>query len=190
MARMGMANKVGPLVCLLLIVMDIVAGILGIQAQLAQNKARYMKVGIFVCREPSFQAYRLGLTASILLALAHVFANVLGGCVCIRSRGDWERSSSNRQIAGGSLILSWIILFIALPLLVLGTISNSRSSQTCGFSHKNLFIIGGILCFVHGLFIVAYYVGSSAASAEEERRYRQNRASGPYPLPTSMPPHI
>ncbi|KAH9627227.1 hypothetical protein KSS87_018504, partial [Heliosperma pusillum] len=140
--------------------------------------------------EPSFQAYRLGLTACILLALAHAFANVLGGCVCIRSREDWERSSSNRQIAGGALILSWIILFIAFPLLVLGTVSNSRSRQSCGFSHKHLFIIGGILCFVHGLFLVAYYVGSTAASAEEDRIYKQQRASGPYPLPTSMPPHI
>ncbi|KAH9627228.1 hypothetical protein KSS87_018504, partial [Heliosperma pusillum] len=51
MARMGMANKVGPLVCLLLIVMDIVAGILGIEAQVAQNKVRYMRVMIFECRE-------------------------------------------------------------------------------------------------------------------------------------------
>ncbi|XP_074307594.1 protein DESIGUAL 2-like [Silene latifolia] len=188
MARFSMANKIGPLVCLFLMVMDIVAGILAIQAQVAQNKEKYMRVWIFECREPSYDAYRLGLAASILLALAHVFANVLGGCVCIRSAEDWERSSSNRQIAGGSLIFSWIILFIAFPMLVLGTVSNSQSRQSCGFSHKHLFVIGGILCFIHGLFLVAYYVGSTAATAEEDRIYKQQRPTGPYPLPTSSLP--
>ncbi|KAK9706568.1 hypothetical protein RND81_07G135600 [Saponaria officinalis] len=187
MARIiNMTKRIGPLVCLLLMVMDIVAGILSIQAQVVQNKARYMRVWAFECREPSYEAYKLGLTACILLALAHVFANVLGGCVCIRSQDEWQRSSPNRQIAAGSLIFSWIILFIAFPLLVLGTVSNSRSRQSCGFAHKDVFIIGGILCFVHGLFLVAYYVGSSAAWAEEERIYKQQRPTGPYPLPTSM----
>ncbi|KAL9243540.1 hypothetical protein vseg_017415 [Gypsophila vaccaria] len=187
MTKINMFKRIGPLVCLLLLVMDIVAGILSIQAQVTQNKERYMRVWVFECRQPSYEAYKLGLTACILLALAHVFANVLGGCVCIRSQEEWVRSSYNRQVAAGSLIFSWIILFIAFPLLVLGTVSNSRSRQTCGFSHKNFFIVGGILCFVHGLFLVAYYVGSSASAAEEERIYKQQRPSGPYPLPTSMP---
>ncbi|KAL9236675.1 hypothetical protein vseg_011313 [Gypsophila vaccaria] len=188
MARIGMANRIVPVICLLLIIIDIVAGILGIQAQVAQNKGRYMRVWIFECREPSYEAYKLGLAASILLAVAHVIANVLGGCVCIRSRQDWERSSPNRQIAGSSLIFSWIIFCVAFSLLVLGTVSNARSRQSCGFSHKHLFIIGGILSFIHGLFLVAYYVGSSAARSEEEMIYKQQRPTGPYPLPTSSLP--
>ncbi|KAL9236673.1 hypothetical protein vseg_011311 [Gypsophila vaccaria] len=81
MARIGMANRIVLVICLLQIVIDIVAGILGIQAQVAQNKGRYMRVWIFECREPSYEAYKLGLAASILLAVAHVIANVLGGCI-------------------------------------------------------------------------------------------------------------
>ncbi|KAL2931171.1 5-hydroxytryptamine receptor 1F [Bienertia sinuspersici] len=178
-----MAKTIVPVVCLLIMVMDIVAGILGIEAQVAQNKERYMRVWIFECREPSYDAYRLGFAACVLLALAHVIANVLGGCVCISSREEYARSSPNRQIAAISLVFSWILLFIAFPLLVLGTVSNARSRQTCGFSHKHLLVIGGILCFIHGLFLVAYYVGSSAARAEEDRIFKQQRPTGPFPLP-------
>ncbi|KMT03957.1 hypothetical protein BVRB_8g186640 [Beta vulgaris subsp. vulgaris] len=178
-----MAKRMGPVICLLIMVMDIVAGILGIEAQVAQNKERFMRVWIFECREPSYEAYKLGFAACVLLAIAHVIANVLGGCVCISSREQYVRSSPNKQIAAASLVFSWIILFIAFPLLVLATVSNSRSRQTCGFSHKNLFVIGGILCFIHGLFLVAYYVGASAARAEEDRIFKQQRPTGPFPLP-------
>ncbi|MCI05946.1 hypothetical protein A2U01_0027001, partial [Trifolium medium] len=59
-------------------VMDIVAGILGIQAETAQNKEKSMKVWIFDCRYPSHQAFQLGLAAVILLSLAHIIANLLG----------------------------------------------------------------------------------------------------------------
>ena len=33
-----MARNIGPLVCLLVMVMDVIAGILGIQAEIDQNK--------------------------------------------------------------------------------------------------------------------------------------------------------
>ncbi|XP_057538379.1 protein DESIGUAL 2-like [Amaranthus tricolor] len=178
-----MAKRMGPVICLLIMIMDIVAGILGIEAQVAQNKMKFMRAWIFECREPSYEAYKLGLAACILLALAHVIANVLGGCVCVSSREEYTRSSSNKQIAAASLVFSWIILLVAFSLLVLGTVSNSRSRQTCGFSHNHLFVIGGILCFVHGLFLVAYYVGASAARAEENQIFKQQRPAGPFPLP-------
>ncbi|XP_021719589.1 uncharacterized protein LOC110687268 [Chenopodium quinoa] len=178
-----LSKRMGPVVCLFIMIMDIVAGILGIEAQFAQNKERFMKVWIFECREPSYEAYKLGFAACVLLAIAHIIANVLGGCVCISSREEYTRSSSNKQIAVVSLVVSWVVLLIAFPLLVLGTVSNSRSRQSCGFSHKHLFVIGGILCFIHGLFLVAYYVGASAARAEEHMIRQQHRASGPFPLP-------
>ncbi|KAL8136778.1 hypothetical protein V2J09_002779 [Rumex salicifolius] len=173
MARM--VRAIGPVICLMLVVMDIVAGILGIEAQIAQSKGRYMKVLIFECREPSHEAYKLGMAAAIILALAHSIANALGGCVCIFSREELDRSSQNKKMAAGSLILSWIILIFAFSLLVIGAMSNSRSRENCGYSHQHALAIGGMLCFIHGFFLVPYYVSSTAASEEEDMITNQLR---------------
>lgn len=62
-----------------------------------------------------------------------------------------------------------IILAVGLSMLVIGTLSNNKSRASCGFSHHHFFSIGGILCFVHGLFGVAYYVSATAALSEEEK---------------------
>lgn len=64
---------------------------------------------IFECRDPSEQAFKLGLAAAILLALAHVIGNLLGGCVCISSKEDYDRSSANKQLAVASLVFSWYV---------------------------------------------------------------------------------
>lgn len=60
-----------------------------------------------------------------------------------------------------------IILAVGLSMLVIGTWSNHKSKASCGFTHHHFLSIGGILCFVHGLFCVAYYVSSNAAACEE-----------------------
>ena len=70
---------------------------------------KFMRAWIFECREPSYEAYKLGLAACILLALAHVIANVLGGCVCVSSREEYTRSSSNKPIAAAYLVFSWYV---------------------------------------------------------------------------------
>ncbi|RID78326.1 hypothetical protein BRARA_A01168 [Brassica rapa] len=62
---------------------------------------------IFECRDPSHTAFNYGLAACILLVLAHVTANFLGGCLCVVSRQDLEKSSANKQLAVASLIFSW-----------------------------------------------------------------------------------
>jgi hypothetical protein len=66
-----------------------------------------MKAWIFECREPSYTAYKLGLAAAILLALAHTIANVLGGCICVWSKADYTNASANKQLAVASLLFSW-----------------------------------------------------------------------------------
>ncbi|GAB4826776.1 Protein DESIGUAL 2 [Ancistrocladus abbreviatus] len=170
-----MERAVGPLICLFIMVMDIAAGILGIEAEIAQNKGKYIKVWFLECREPSYEAYKLGLAAAVLLALAHAIMNTLGGCVCMWSKEELDRSSTNKQLAAGSLIFSWIILIIAFSMLIIGTVTNSRSRTTCGFSHRYVLAIGGILCFIHGLLSVAYYVSATAFFAEEERMVNQQQ---------------
>nr|ACU19245.1 unknown [Glycine max] len=158
-----MARVAGIFLCLLILVMDVAAGILGFEAEIAQNKVKHLRLWIFECREPSHQAFMLGLGAAVLLGLAHAIANLLGGCNCICSQQEFEKASSNRQLSTACLILTWVVLAIGLSMLVIGTMSNNRSDGSCGFSHHHFLSIGGICCFVHGLFCIAYYVFATAS---------------------------
>lgn len=213
-----MAKNYGFLVCILVLVLDVAAGILGIQAEIAENKVyirilnecwwekrtlsfhvlgwkqvKDLKMWALECRDPSFGAFKLGVAASILLAFAHAFAHLLGGCICMRSKEECERATANRQLAVSFLLLSWyiyvfynttchmlrcwywsgvdcrIVLAIAFSLLILVTLANSRSREWCGISNRRFLSIGGILCFVHGLFTIVYYVSVTATRREEKR---------------------
>uniref|UniRef100_A0A6N2MPH8 Uncharacterized protein n=1 Tax=Salix viminalis TaxID=40686 RepID=A0A6N2MPH8_SALVM len=175
MVRIG-----GILVCMLVVAMDVAAGFLGIQAEIAQNKAlnnarprviiqvKHLRLWIFECREPSEDAFKLGLAAAGILVLAHVIANLLGGCACICSQEDLQRASPHRQLSVACFLFSWIILAAGLSMLGIGIMSNNKSRTSCGFTHHHFFSFGGILCFVHGLFCVAYYVSATAAVSEEK----------------------
>ncbi|KAB1994029.1 hypothetical protein ERO13_D13G063500v2 [Gossypium hirsutum] len=161
-----MVKVAGVLVCLLIVGMDVGAGILGIQAEAAQNKVKHLRLWIFECRDPSHDAFKLALGAAALLTLSHVLANLLGGCMCVCSQEEFQSSSTNRQLSVACLIFTWIILAVGLSALVIGILSNNKSKGSCGLTHHHFLSIGGILCFVHGLFSVAYYVSATAASDE------------------------
>ncbi|GKV19220.1 hypothetical protein SLEP1_g29508 [Rubroshorea leprosula] len=169
-----MSKDIGVLVCLSIMVLDISAGVIGIEAEIAQNKVKHPTQLVVECTIPSFKAFKLGLAATILLGLAHVIANVLGGCICIGSKADLP--TANRQLAISSLIFSWIILAIGLTMLIIGTLANSKSRKYCATPHHRLFTIGGILCFIHGLFAVAYYVSAKATAKEERQNRRGSQA--------------
>ncbi|KAJ4837156.1 hypothetical protein Tsubulata_015899 [Turnera subulata] len=167
-----MAKNYGFLICLLIIIFDVVAGILGIEAEVAQNKVKHLKMFIFECRDPSYQAFKLGVAAAVLLTLAHAIAVLLGGCICVRSKEEYQTSTANRQLAVASHIFAWIILAVGFSMLMIGALANTRSRKTCGISHHRVLSIGGILCFIHGLFAVAYYVSATASAREETRPTR------------------
>ncbi|XP_042478146.1 uncharacterized protein LOC122059432 [Macadamia integrifolia] len=170
-----MGRAVGALICLLIVVMDIAAGILGIQAESAQDKVKDLRFLIFECKEPSHEAFLLGLAAAAILALAHVIANLLGGCICVFSKDELERSSANRQLAVACLFVSWIMVVVGCGMLIIGALANNKSRGSCGFSHHHFLSIGGIVCFVHGLFCVAYYVSANATTGEEDKWNRRSR---------------
>ncbi|XP_074324502.1 protein DESIGUAL 2 [Apium graveolens] len=169
---MANSKNIGPFICLLIIVVDVIAGMLGIEAEISQNKVKQLRVWIFECRDPSYQAFKLGFAAALLLAFAHVLANMLGGCICMWSTEELDKSSSNKQLAVSSLVLSWIILVIAFSMLIAGALSNSHSRANCGVSHHRFLSIGGVLCFLHGLFAVAYYISATATLAEENKLHQ------------------
>ncbi|XP_050206642.1 protein VASCULATURE COMPLEXITY AND CONNECTIVITY [Mercurialis annua] len=159
----------GVLVCLLVVAIDVVAGVLAIQAEISQNKVKHLRLWIFECREPSEDAFKLGLAAAALLGVAHVLASLLGGCMCICSQQELQTASPNKQLSVACFFFSWVILAVGLSMLVIGTLSNNKSRASCGFTHHHFLSIGGILCFVHALFCVAYYVSATAATSEESK---------------------
>lgn len=164
-----MQRTYGFVVCILVIIMDVTAGILGIQAEIAQNKVNHLKMWIFECKDPSYNAFKLGLAAAILLALAHAIANLVGGCIFVRSAEEYKGLTANKQLAVGSLVFAWIALVVGFSLLISGAMYNTRSRKSCGLAHNRLLSIGGIVCFVHGLFAVAYYVSNTAGHREEAK---------------------
>lgn len=157
-----MARIVGIIACFLIVVMDIIAGILGIKAEAAQNQVKHMRLWLFECKDPSHEAFMLGLIAATLLALAHILANLLGGC-SICTQEELSKASPSRQCSLACLLLTWVAFAIGLGLLVIGTMSNNKSRSSCGLTHHHYFSLGGILCFVHAGFSVGYYVTATAA---------------------------
>ncbi|KAF9683477.1 hypothetical protein SADUNF_Sadunf04G0017600 [Salix dunnii] len=164
-----MAKNYGILVCLVIMALDVVAGILGIEAEIAQNKVKHLRMLTFECRDPSNQAFKLGLAAILFLPLAHIIANLLGGCACLWSTEDFGKASHTKQLAAASLFISWIILAIGFTMLVIGTMANSKSIKSCGLLHHHMLSIGGILCFLHGIFAVAFYVSATASGRDHPR---------------------
>lgn len=75
------------------------------------GQVKHLKVWVFECRDPSYQAFKLGVAACVLLALAHAIGNLMGGCVCIWSKEDLNSVTANKQLAVASLIFSWYFLF-------------------------------------------------------------------------------
>lgn len=66
-----------------------------------------------------------------------------------------------------------IIMAIAFSLLVAGTLSNGKARRSCGISHHRFLSIGGILCFIHGLFSVSYYISATATIQEDKKLNQQ-----------------
>ncbi|KAL8506719.1 hypothetical protein ACS0TY_017569 [Phlomoides rotata] len=155
-----MGKMIGIFACFLIVALDVTAGILGIKAEAAQNQEKHVRVWLFECKEPSHHAFVLGLFAAILLGIAHVVANLIGGW-CNFSRDELHKAPPSKKLSMACLVFTWIILAVAMSMLVIGTKSNHKSRASCGFTHHHFLSTGGILCMVHSLFAVAYYVTST-----------------------------
>uniref|UniRef100_A0A7N0VJR6 Uncharacterized protein n=1 Tax=Kalanchoe fedtschenkoi TaxID=63787 RepID=A0A7N0VJR6_KALFE len=95
--------------------------------------------------------------------------NFFGGCLCICSEEELRRASTSRQLSVACLVFSWIIVGAGLGALAIGTMSNNKSRTSCGFTHHHFLSIGGVLCIVHALFSVSYYVTNTATLDEQEK---------------------
>ncbi|CAO2814371.1 unnamed protein product [Amaranthus hypochondriacus] len=157
-----MASLGGFLVCLLVIGLDIAAGLCGIEAEIAQNKVKHLRMWIFECRNPSHEAYLLGLGAAGLLLLAHIIVNVVAASICLCSQQPHQKAASNTQLTTVCLLFSWLILVVGISMLGIGILANQKPKASCGVTHHHMLSIGGILCFVHALFSIALYVSATS----------------------------
>lgn len=102
-----------------------------------------------------------GLSRSHLVrSLSYSKYNILGINNCRPARNErhgvcWLDDGNHR-----------IVFAVGFGALVIGTMSNNKSRSSCGFTHHHFLSIGGILCFLHALFCVAYYVSATAAKDE------------------------
>ncbi|KAL3624694.1 hypothetical protein CASFOL_031362 [Castilleja foliolosa] len=97
---------VGIFACFLIVTLDVTAGILGLKAEAAQNQVKHLKLWIFECKEPSHDAFVLGIAAATLLCVAHVLANLVGGCnIC--SRDDLHNAAPSKKLSVACLVFTW-----------------------------------------------------------------------------------
>ncbi|PIN04832.1 hypothetical protein CDL12_22636 [Handroanthus impetiginosus] len=101
-----MGKIIGVFACIVIVALDVIAGILGIKAEAAQNQEKHLRLWIFECKEPSHDAFILGLAAAALLVIAHVIANLLGGCrFCTQE--ELEKASPSKQLSMACLVFTW-----------------------------------------------------------------------------------
>ncbi|XP_044461518.1 uncharacterized protein LOC123192884 [Mangifera indica] len=162
--------KAGALICLLIVSVDVVAGTFGIKAEINSNKVTHTRLrgsSSSACKGPSHEAFKSGLVAATLQAIAHIAVNLLWGCMCMCFSEELERSAFNLRLWFACLILSWIVVAIGFPMLVIGMLANSKSEGSCGITHSHFLLIGGVLCFAHGLCCIAQYVSAPVTIGHE-----------------------
>ncbi|GLU23536.1 hypothetical protein SLE2022_395340 [Rubroshorea leprosula] len=155
--------KICAFICVLIVAIDVTAGVLSIEAEMGKDRVRYKRLNDFECQEPYDRAFKFGLAAATLLGLAHITENLVGGCMCMCFTEELERSSFNRQLWFTCIIVSWIVVAIGFPTLVVGMLENSKSKGSCWTLPHHFLFIGGICCFIHGLLCVAFYVSASVS---------------------------
>ncbi|GLJ15682.1 hypothetical protein SUGI_0257950 [Cryptomeria japonica] len=158
----------GALACILVVLLDVIAGILSLQGELAQDKVKYFRSLTFKCKVASNAAFWHGVAAAALLLVAHIIANVSGGCICFASKPHHHQHSSlHKQVAAAFLLLSWVLFIVGLGLLIVGAVSNSKSNEFCSLTKHKLLAIGGLVAFIHAIASVAYCFTSRIVNVEK-----------------------
>ncbi|KAL6856887.1 hypothetical protein ACP4OV_018269 [Aristida adscensionis] len=157
-------GRMGASIVLVILALDIAAGMLAFKAQAADNKAEKVVIFFIRYREPDHHAYQLGLAGAGLLLLAHAISTcfILGGFSWLYYYPGPQVAPLWASFSRAFAATSWIIFVVAMSLLLLAA---EASTKTWRFVHINAAALGGYLCFIHGLVIVLHHVTATAASA-------------------------
>ncbi|XP_015886104.3 protein VASCULATURE COMPLEXITY AND CONNECTIVITY [Ziziphus jujuba] len=156
------------LVCLLIMGIDIGAGLLGILAQIEEKKV-HSTGWIPECRHLDHRALMLGFGAAALLAFSHVISHLSDGYICTCSKkGHKNETSSNKQLTMVFLFLSWISFGFGFSLLLVGTLANLKLRRQCIFADHHFLSEGVSFCFLHGFLAAIYYKLAADATIQEQ----------------------
>ncbi|KAH7545839.1 hypothetical protein FEM48_Zijuj01G0136300 [Ziziphus jujuba var. spinosa] len=158
------------LVCLLSMGIDIGAGVLGILAEIEENKV-HSTGWIPECRHLGQRALNLGFGAAAMLTFSHVISHLFGGCICKCFKEDYDVASfatPNKQLAFIFLFLSWISFGFGLSPLLAGTLANLRLRSHCIFADHHFLPVGVSFCFIHGTLATIYYKLAAAATVQAQ----------------------
>ncbi|KAF3608075.1 hypothetical protein DY000_02044456 [Brassica cretica] len=145
-------------VCIFLIVgLDVIAGLVAIQAEVAQEEVKHMKVWLLECKAPSQKAFVLGIIALVCLAAAHIFA-VMIGCSISNIVKVLAVPKISAYINMACLSLTWIVAIAGAGILTMGIWTNRESRSKCGFTNKHFLSFGGKVCFFHAFVSVLFYL--------------------------------
>ncbi|XP_039131582.1 uncharacterized protein LOC120267968 [Dioscorea cayenensis subsp. rotundata] len=150
------------LLCLSVMITDIVAGVLGIEADKALQK------GTHVCPpKKAGPAYKLGIASAVLVGLTLAISDSLSKSTKPHTLSDSTRSSPARTVATATFWLSWVVCVLAIMFLGIGVSNDYPVSHIpCSFSKFHFLTVGGVLCFVDGVICVINQVSSASANAE------------------------
>uniref|UniRef100_A0A453BCQ3 Uncharacterized protein n=1 Tax=Aegilops tauschii subsp. strangulata TaxID=200361 RepID=A0A453BCQ3_AEGTS len=210
-----MARVEAVVVCLLIVAMDVVAGVLGIHAEKAQSQAacptglqarhRGGRGAGCVARHRQHRR-RLLLHVALLLRRPALVAQPADGVLrpgphMVRScptHAEHEPQHHHQKYCQllhafpvpvvrfqehaqnvNMFMIARMVLLVGLALLILGALPNSKKVMAeCGVVRHRFLSIGGILCFVHAVFCLVYYVSANAAAREEGRGSGSKPAGG------------
>ncbi|KAH0876666.1 hypothetical protein HID58_064060 [Brassica napus] len=122
--------------------MDVIAGLVAIQAEGAQEEVKHMKVWLLECKAPSQKAFVLGIIALVCLAAAHIFA-VMIGCSISNIVKVLAVPKISAYINMACLSLTWIVAIAGAGILTMGIWTNRESRSKCGFTNKHFLSFGG-----------------------------------------------
>ncbi|KAJ0966075.1 hypothetical protein J5N97_027213 [Dioscorea zingiberensis] len=142
-----MAGLKSLLVCLSIVIVDLVAGILAIAAQAAQDKDKNH------CNPTApTLAYKLSISGQVLMAVALLIAEEFTTQPRLHPNSDSARTPTHIKVASITRYLAWgLFIFGAVMICSATWTSYSKYKLPCSFSEHHLLIVGGVVCFIHAV---------------------------------------
>ncbi|KAG6550782.1 hypothetical protein Mapa_007686 [Marchantia paleacea] len=185
-------------ICGIVLTLGIVSAVLGFVAESKRIKSTEIHVVEGECKYPTSSALILGVVAALVLLIAQIIINVVGGCICCTPGPPGPPnapSASNRSIAVICLVACWITFLNAFALLMAGASLNNQRQEymwfgsECNVVKPLVFAGGALLALATVVLGLIFYLASSAAKAAANAARLPpgialgQPAYGPYPQP-------